>query len=353
MKKRQTNFELLRFIAMYFIVVHHLLVSSFNLKVCYAGSILNNIDLIAASLDLFFLVGVNIFFLLSGYFSIKLRTKKVILIILNLYLISGLIRLLGVVCGALAFDEFLKQLLLPFISYWFISVYILLMLVSPYINDLVDNIEDKKFVKMLITCACLFCIIGWWGDFGSLGVGKGYSLVHACVMYVTGRYIYVRKITLDSHRCFWVIMTMWILNVFMLICFYHFDMKVYFIQRIFAYNSLVNIIISVCIFMIVKNMKLSSSIANRYVLRWSPYILAVYYIHSSSWMTIYRNIPIEMFDGNMKYLFTFIWAGFVLQLCLMLGKVVSKCSEKVLDKLSTMVGDRIDKILNTALDSIC
>jgi len=67
--QRQSNIELLRIISILMIVIHHVLVHGIYNAV-------NNSTL--HFIDSFVIYGVNIFLLISGYFTINLKWKSVI-----------------------------------------------------------------------------------------------------------------------------------------------------------------------------------------------------------------------------------------------------------------------------------
>ena len=77
--ERLSNIELLRILAMLFVVLHHIVCHGMKL---YEPPV-TFIERTAIVFDAFLVVGVNLFVLISGYFSIKLSWKS----FLNLALI--------------------------------------------------------------------------------------------------------------------------------------------------------------------------------------------------------------------------------------------------------------------------
>lgn len=66
---RESNFELLRIVAMTFIVVHHFFIATGKVDYFHAGRYGGEFA------NSFLVCGVNCFILISGYFGIKLRAS--------------------------------------------------------------------------------------------------------------------------------------------------------------------------------------------------------------------------------------------------------------------------------------
>lgn len=198
MNRRMSNVELLRILSMLMIIAHHLVGHGLNYlndkTLWYSGSSLNR-----AFSSLFILggsVGVNLFFMISGYFLCKnntIKLKKIIqtsffyvvitlgIYILYSYLTSGYV------------DVSIKQV----ISYsrpvtnniwWFITTYFWLMLIHPIINSII-----MKLNKLGVS-VCILCIMVLYIFSGLYSLGT-YSIDRAVVNYLLGAYInnYVKE----------------------------------------------------------------------------------------------------------------------------------------------------------------
>lgn len=164
---RLSNYELLRCICIFQIILFHCIYkSSIDLQ---TFSI--NIYLIEV-LYLFGKVGANTFILISGYFfdNTKFSWRKV----LNLWLLIQFYTILSIGVKAFVFHESFKingikeliRLLFPltFGKYWFVSAYVLIYIFSPYIKVWALSLSKKDFIKMI----CLF--IGIWSIWGTIMV---------------------------------------------------------------------------------------------------------------------------------------------------------------------------------------
>lgn len=149
---RNSNLELLRIISMILIIAHHYAVHGFNL-VEWNGS-LN--QYIVDVLSLGGKLGVSCFILISGYFMVysKITLHKLVKLIAEVWFYSVGIALLF--CFVLTPVEpigiiDLIKVLLPigYTEYWFMTDYVVLMLLSPVLNITIEKI-DKAFHRNLI-----------------------------------------------------------------------------------------------------------------------------------------------------------------------------------------------------------
>lgn len=189
-KKRLLNLEAFRIVAMLLIIAHHIINSEYAISnTLSAGQYLqpDYSHTIALCLDGFCIIGVNCFFLLTVFFNIRFKMRKLVYLIIDLYIVSGLIRLIGWGSGHyVSIHQFIAELINPFSIYWFMTVYFILILLSPFINKAIANISPNMYLALLLLIFLLFDFIGWMGSFGLLGIGTGYSIVHAICMYIIG-----------------------------------------------------------------------------------------------------------------------------------------------------------------------
>lgn len=127
---RQSNIELCRIFAILLVLLVH---SNFgwcgwpsNLDSCRPSMLL---------VEALSIIGVNVFILITGYFSANLKTKSMI----NLLYICVFYALLKVVVGASTGHFVIKDMFFISGSNWFIPSYIGLLLLSPWLNALQTN----------------------------------------------------------------------------------------------------------------------------------------------------------------------------------------------------------------------
>ena len=158
--ERNTNMDFLRFVSMILIIVLHL--SYYGIGWKNVGTdYLNNPALynVGIPFEVLGSIGVNLFFLLSGYFQIHFKWRRFLEIVLTVYIYWFIIQGIGFLTGyhqALN-KETILFILLPFKEFWFMLVYILLMLLSPFLNLVIDNIGEKNAKFCFFVCFMIFC----------------------------------------------------------------------------------------------------------------------------------------------------------------------------------------------------
>ena len=174
--KRNSAFELLRIIAMTFIVIWHI---SYHAQ---KGE-LDSHNYITA----FCITGVNLFILISGYFGIKTSWK-------NLLTLVSTIAFYSIVTIALKWSitdtppdiNSIKDLFAPLREsrWWFINCYFILMLLSPIINLALSKSTKQQYIYLLGTLLFISCIQGFC--FGNSINSNGYNTFQFVTIYVLG-----------------------------------------------------------------------------------------------------------------------------------------------------------------------
>ncbi len=178
-ESRNSSLELLRIIAMFLIVLHHFVMYGVGLSNPITSLTDNNsINMIAAQFMVIGgKIGVSIFVLITGYFSIKTKYKmsKLFHLYIQLWSYSVIIFLLFVVFMHVKIDliNFCTSFLpVVFQQWWFLTVFIFLMIISPFINILVENLSKEQFFHLLIFLMVTMSIVP---TFSNIIVGKTYK----------------------------------------------------------------------------------------------------------------------------------------------------------------------------------
>ncbi len=163
-KVKSSNIELLRIIAMVMIIAHHYClhgVFSFwhtnsNL-ICYINNILLSIISMGGK------IGVDIFVLITGYFMItkNFNFSKVIKLYLKTLVYSLLILGIAYIYGEHHVpSNILNSSLFPFggNAYWFITAYIMLYILTPYLNRFILT-SKKTMLNLLMITTTIFWVI--------------------------------------------------------------------------------------------------------------------------------------------------------------------------------------------------
>ena len=178
--KRDSNIELLRIITMILIIGHHYVHHGlYNTNL--TGSVTNlwsngrgTARVIASLLYPGGRVGNYIFFMLSGYFLINrtesIKIRKVISIVIfygiTLSLVTGLLGLMGILPEGVRFSGIINNSVIGLFTpitgvWWFITAYILLMLLVPIINGYISKLTLKGYFASLALIWLPFSVIDY------------------------------------------------------------------------------------------------------------------------------------------------------------------------------------------------
>lgn len=149
-KVRQSNFELLRIIAMLMIILHHFAGHGrvYDSVTQGGGKIVAALFFIGGSL------GVNIFMLISSYFLIdtKFSLKRVLRIWFELFFYSVIFTVFGkiILKGTYNYEVWLRSFFpVTFNAAWFAVVYIFICFISPFMNRLIKCMDKKRYTAFI------------------------------------------------------------------------------------------------------------------------------------------------------------------------------------------------------------
>ncbi len=196
--ERQSNIEVLRILAMFMIVLGHAWyhyergLPDYPIKgFCY--HIINPL----------LYMHVDIFVLITGYFGLKCRIRT----FYKFYSIC-LFYILFSLAFSLLFPQFgsfhLKALVFPLTrtDWWFITVYLTLMLVSPVINAVIALCDSRRKWVYLIGISFIFNFyLSWFHKIDSV-YSMGFDLFNFSCLYILGRYIAINGIPFKIRTLF-------------------------------------------------------------------------------------------------------------------------------------------------------
>lgn len=204
-KIRQSNIELLRIVAIFLVMVAHcnswlgggLPDASSGMTVLFCGKH------IIASLSS---ICVVLFVLISGYFSIKPSLKSLFTLwtqIFFVYIYLFVIQLIVMGWG----DINVKDLILCFLPFsfgnWFVKSYLILVLLSPALNLLVDKLSRKGMLLFLAIFTFMALLWGCIFHDATAGFNRGYSPLAFVYFYMVGRYLKLHIINNKNSRTKW------------------------------------------------------------------------------------------------------------------------------------------------------
>lgn len=255
--ERQSNVEFIRIMAMVFIVLGHVVLHGTHDSL--PGS-----EFIKAVT----ITGVNLFVLISGYWGIRLSFKSFFNIIGSVVFYSAL----SIIIAYILFEQSVSanqviQIFFPlsrYNQYWFVSCYLMLMLLSPAINVVLESVSNRWYVYALVILAYISCVSGWW--FENPINANGYSAFNMVFIYILGHGI--GRFNLPSvlkPRTWFILYTIFTVVVFLM--FYVAKGRASF------YNNPFTILAAVSLFCLILNTNFHRRTINRIALCMFPVYL--------------------------------------------------------------------------------
>lgn len=299
-KGRESNIELLRCIAIYFVVLMH----------CFNKT--GGINALEKESYIYYLawflynacgMGNNVLIIISGYFwrRIKVNINKVVNMWMQVWFYSVGFWIIAKFILKIELTSEIKQAILPLTSgeYWYFTTYIGLYCLLPWIKILLDNISKVQFKKLMIVLTILLSVIPTiLGCIDWLGDGGAYGIVWFIYLYLMGAFI--EQLNIKLPRC--------ISMAALLICLFIAPVYEFLVEWIgldgnrvstmYSLNMLHNLMASVFLFLCIRNIK----IRKRYediVRYFGQGCFGVYLIHNN------RNVAHYMWEKlNVYYWLT-------------------------------------------------
>ncbi len=341
---RKSNIELLRIVAMLLVLVVH--VDFFSIGWPDKNEIINNpiSTFMRIEFESLAIVCVNVFVLISGYFGIKLKLKSICNFLFQIlffrvviYLAVSFIKNIPLTLGELLY------MIIPGYDDWFVSAYIMLLLLSPILNSYSENNSFNKKVLLLIIFYVIQSLFGWLEPFWFAIYRNGYSIISFIGLYLLGRLIfnYQSNIILSYKKKMYLGMYLIISTVVSIIVYtmlYIIDInaiKTRIIPLMVAYSSPIVVFCSICLFVCFMKIKIQSKFINWigvsafsvYLVHTHPYIINYFKQTAKSIWQTYSGIEyvfiiivfvIGIFIGSiiLDKVRIFIWKHLILKLVL-------------------------------------
>lgn len=324
MKQRNIGIDILRIVAMFFVVIIHMLVqggviSAFlneGLQVGYY--FFNTIGILACC-------GVNCFALVSGYVGWQntFRLEKIIKLWATVVFWSVGVSLILFIYKNEFFS--LKEaisMFLPLIRgrYWFFNAYFVVFMFSPVLNHIIKTLPQKTYQYFLLAVAFVFCVI----PFLALGndvlrIQSGYEFPWLMVMYLVGGYFSKYPIVIKKpYKCVVAFFSISLLNFI-----YKYLIELVTTRLLGApsygdifmsYTSPVLVGEAICLLLFFSNLQVKNKKLVKAVSFVTPAIFSVYIIHVHP--LVFWNILKDSFTGLTEYNFL---VSFVLIIAIVLA----------------------------------
>lgn len=218
-KNRESNFELMRLISMFMIVMWHILVH---------GNLFNKVnDVMSFTGEIILallVVHVNSLVFLMGYFNgsnKKIRKEKYLKLIGEAWFYKAIIAIIFIIfqLAHLSHITIFEELLpLDFNNYWFLNCYLIVYILSPYLNKVTEKLTEKEFLRFILILVFLLTILPIISQNRILS-NNGSNVINFIIVYYLGSYFKKYPLSENYHFKYFSKKKLQILLVIMLFAF--------------------------------------------------------------------------------------------------------------------------------------
>lgn len=329
LKNRDSNIELLRIIAMFMVMILHI---NLGLEI-YELKETSIKPLSIWTIQFFELLSigsVNAFVLISGWYGLKPSIKRLSSFIFQCIFFTWGIFAIMTCLGITKFSLKLFDANL-FVRSWFIQAYLILYLLSPALNLVIEKAGKRTHLYMLLGLLSMEFLY----DFCATDriFGGGYSGMHFIILYLLAQYIkrYGICAIIERYAFLWFVLVVVVLTCFRFWLISHGYPE---IKRIGQYSSPFIIFTAICMLLGFKRLKIKSTIINWiasssfavYLIHTNPLILSPVYIK-------YANQLYEQYNGIIYICIILLYMTLWFTISVFLDKFRIRCWNKISSKI--------------------
>lgn len=333
---RDSNMELLRIVAMAFVVLVHTDFWALGAPTPELITTEPSKAFMQYVVEAISIVSVNCFVFISGWFGIKPKWRSFCGLLFQIVFFSLFIYFAFVAVGKEPFSisSFINRV--NFLDLWFIPPYIALYWLSPIINTFIEKADKKVVVQVLIAFVILDISLGWMKDY--LHFNMGYSLLNFMLLYLIARYLHLFKpVFMLYKKKYYLLLYFSVCSFLVAINYLAFAINHGFIKHtgfLFFYNSPFVLLASLSICLFFTKLK----IQNKWINKIGLSCFAIYLFHMNPIIkNIFKNICLDCFNNYNIFFHS----------CLMVILVIAIfIIATALDQIRIYLYNQINKIAN-------
>ncbi|MGL5259885.1 MAG: acyltransferase [Lachnospiraceae bacterium] len=292
-QKRNANFELLRIIAMFMIVILHYLSKGNVLKDFETNT--TSVNIVAWIIQAFCVVAVNVYVLISGYYLVKkeFRIKKWLGIVFQVLFYSITIPIVCYIFNIGGIREWgIYQWLIVVLPmqmehYWFATSYLILYLISPFLAAGIKTMSKKRLEVILCVMIFVFSelksLIPMLLSTDKYGYDFGWFI---CLFLIAG---YIRMYGMPVINTKEKAAILYLLSVFFVFAIGFVSARIgteidafsYYSNMAYSYNYILVLSASLGLFLYFLYRKINHNLISRIILKISPLTFGVYLLHEN------------------------------------------------------------------------
>lgn len=197
-ENRNSNFELMRIFSMFLIIIYHIIL---RISSTHSYEMSPFMYMFLKLIIAITIVHVNSFIILTGYFQCKKQVKfskfisinnavwfyEVTFLLIAIFLTFKLDVFLAYPITKL--DVFKTLIPLDYGIYWYIGCYLILYLISPILNKVINNCDKKGLLKIILLLLLILSIVPTLTLDNVVYTNQGHSVANFVLLYFVGAYL--------------------------------------------------------------------------------------------------------------------------------------------------------------------
>ena len=315
MKKRLSNIEFLRLLAMLYVLIVHADFGTFGAPTVDDFAVRPVGVFVQFWFECLAICCVDVFVLISGWFGIRFSLNKLWTFLFQVVFFSLGLFLLAVAITpekSLTLEGVKSIFLFNGSDYWFIKAYLILMVLAPMLNAFCDYASRRELRTILIAYFIILMIYGWLEPASVHFTMNGCTALSFVGLYLLGRYLKMHrpKLTNYNRRIYAVVYVVACLVMFfMCLLFLSQGVRVTLDSRLLNYGSPLVILSAVALLLFFSKW----TFANKVVNQAAKSCLAVYLLHCNYFVfPIYKDLTLKAHQLGWGVVVLFVLAVFVL-----------------------------------------
>ncbi len=301
-------------------------------------------------LSSFTVVAINVFILITGFFSCekKINIKRIIKLWFHVILISLFLLFISYLTknGYFSVTTIIKSLFpVTTMHYWFFSIYLILCLLQPLLNVLIKNIDKKMHFLIVVIGMLLFTVYFVLNPFiNSLIYIAGIrGVLWFIYLYVVGAFIKKYDIKISKK----IALPLIILLLFVVFLLKYFNIDTIKNSYLLEENSLIPFLLSVLLFIVFKDIDIKNKMIKDIIMKLSACSFFVYIIqeHDAIRYWFWNFFNINSYASSFKLILILILSIFILWIIAFLLYYILKLIDPLFDKIYSYFEGKVNKTI--------
>lgn len=302
---RNSNFELLRLVAMLLVVLLHTNYFSLGAVESVDFQTAHIIPFLKVFFEQACIICVNVFVLISGWFGIKPTLKGGFSLLYQVFFYHIIIILFALWMGINVPTWMVVDTFYLGYPYWFVTSYLILYVTSPILNIFIEKATRKMYFTVLMAFFILEFSIAW---IGGTDFNNGYSFTSFIGLYLLARFIRIYPIKITQKRGSFDICLYFLMTLIPILLFYITKRSL----NMISYASPFVVLASLFFFLAFSKLKFQSKLIN--YLACSSF--SIYLVHQHPFIKPYF---IELMNNMYNYLGGALYIVFVVLFAVIFG----------------------------------